>query len=211
MQAEFVAKVEQLTAETDSDLVLILRPVVTRMPMPIRRYDDPFFPFGRAVVSASREHVCGYLFDVAAYLAIGAAGAIALERTLSYIAGERLAVLHGPFVGGGFAHITDENAFQADAVTLADDSALDRYLQRSDRSAFIHTDDEINLNDSRHLQRGAGLYLAQRGQLTLTGSDSEVITLHLAGDDILYAATGDDFADQLAQALAQLKQGGRDG
>jgi hypothetical protein len=185
---DFLDKVRRLHAE--SDLVLLLRPEVMKMPLPIRRYDDPFLPFGKAIIKQTRNVVCGYMFDLAAYLAIGAAGAIALERTLSYIAGEKLAIIHGAFASAAFATISDENAFAADAVTLAPGADVGAYIQRADRGALTITSNHIV--DYR--------YDITANTLTLTD-----VTLRVIGDDVVYADSSDDFAQAIRSQLEALR------
>jgi hypothetical protein len=206
MQAEFLEKLARVRAEAQSDILLRLTPAVMKMPLPIRRYDDPFLPFGKAVIRATRDRVCGYVFDLASYLRIGAAGAIALERTLSLIAGERLAILRGPFSGEHFAEISDENAFECDAVTLTTGAHLHAYLKRSDRAAFIEADEAPNEDNLRAMPHRAGLYLSHNRQMMIQDTHRQVVTLWVAGEDVLYAGSGDDFTEDLRQALQQMKE-----
>lgn len=205
MQTEFLDRLHNLITHTDSSIVLNLRPVLTKMPHPIRGYDDPFFPFGKAVVKATSDLVVGYMFDLAAYLEIGAAGAIALERTLSYVAGERLSILHGPFAGSAYARITDENAFAADAVTLADAAYIDAYLHRSDRGAFVVTQGLPSRDYMTEMARQAGLYWPEGGQLTTVDTDGHVITLQVTPDSVLYAGSGESFTEDTRKSLLNLK------
>ena len=207
MQTEFLTKLDRITTETDSRVVLMMSPKVQRMPLPIRRYDDPFLPFGKEVIRATREIVCGYVFDLAAYLSIGAAGAVALERTLSLIAGERLAILHGPFSGPSFFEITDENSFEADAVTLADAEHLIVYLSRPDRSAFVQIRDVPPTSYLNELTQQAGLYWPERKQMITSSPTSETVTLWIAGEDILYSGSGEDYLDRMTSAIVKFKAG----
>ena len=73
------------------------------MPYPMQRYDDPFLPYGRAVIDATSDIACAYVFDLAAYLSIGASGAIALERTIAYVPSPSLTILHGMFTRAEYA------------------------------------------------------------------------------------------------------------
>src|SRR4051812_25649910 len=95
-----------------------MSPRLTKMPLPMQRYDDPFLPFGKAIIAATQDLVCAYVFDLAAYLAIGAAGAVALERTIAFVGENNLTVLHAWFADSGY--ISAAEAFGVDAVTLAD-------------------------------------------------------------------------------------------
>ncbi|MFW5709300.1 MAG: hypothetical protein ACOCX5_03665 [Chloroflexota bacterium] len=214
MQSEFIKKLLRIRQQVDSEMILLLSPVVTRMPLPIRRYDDPFLPFGKAIIQATHDLVCGYCFDVPAYLAIGAAGAIALERTLSYVAGERLTILHGPFAGPAFARLTDENAFDSDAVTLIDAANLSAYLYRPDRSAFVSVTGTPEAAYVDALCRQGGIFWARAAEgdghlsygrfVTMTPTGT-LVTLWLAGEEVLYAASGDDFTEHVRNALMAMK------
>jgi hypothetical protein len=102
--------------------IVELAPRVADLPAPIQKYDDPFLPYSRAVIEATADHVAGYWFDLAAYLALGAAGAIALERAVALVraSGMHLAVLHGPFPRGEYAALAGRDALRVDAVTITD-------------------------------------------------------------------------------------------
>lgn len=175
-----------------SDIVLLLTPEVMKMPLPIRRYDEPFFPFGQALIQATRDLVCGYMFDLASYLAIGAAGAIALERTISYTVGERLLILHGPFVGPRYARISDENAFGVDAVTVEHLHDVSAYRARPDRGVFYMGQDMV--------PDGVGLYVPEDG-LMLSGS----VELRVFGEAVIYAGSGDDWTDVVRTKIEALR------
>lgn len=120
MSAEFAERVQVTVAAKGSDLVLWLRPTLREMPLPIQKFDDPFLPFSRAVINATHAVVCAYLFDLAAYMALGAAGTVALERSIAHAAAQRdvLTILHGPFYGPDYATASANLAFNADAVTI---------------------------------------------------------------------------------------------
>lgn len=186
--------------------VLRIAPVVTRLPLPMRRYDDPFLPFGKAIIKATRDLVAGYVFDLAAYLSIGAAGAIALERTLSYLQGHPLTVLHGPFTGAGFASISDENAFECTALTVTHETDTAAYLSRPDRGVFL-----IRANGCEDMPEdlpGLGCYAPDYGVMSLALTDNRKVRLSVLGDDWVYATSGDDFAEALRAALLVDVKGG---
>lgn len=180
MTLRFDAKLQA----AQSEWLLYLRPQLTKMPLPIQRYDDPFLPFGKAIINATRDLVCGYMFDFAAYLTLGAAGAVALERTIAYAGadGETITILHAPFWGGAFARATGENAFNVDAVTLIDNADSSEYA--AEGVATIPTADDS----------------FDAGTLTY-GS----YNLRLMGDSVVYAGRGDDFADRVREAVHERK------
>lgn len=120
MSAEFAERVHVTVAAKGSDLCLWLRPTLREMPLPIQKFDDPFLPFSRAVINATHAVVCAYLFDLAAYMALGAAGTVALERSIAHAAAQRdvLTILHGPFYGPNYATASANLAFNVGAVTI---------------------------------------------------------------------------------------------
>lgn len=201
MQIRFLEKLARAQQAAESDLLLLIAPYMTRMPPSVRAYDEPFLPFGKEAISATKPLVCGYVFDMAAYLAIGAAGAIALERTLRSVGRERITILHGSFADESFSTLTDELAFESDAVTLANRLPLSAFLARDDRSAFV-------LNDSPEgYPPGSGVYHPQAERILIRGKTEEIITLRVAGEDVLYGKAGQDFAEHLQNALSALKAG----
>lgn len=201
MSASFWEKVSAARADSGSDILLNIRPSVMRLPLPIRRYDDPFLPFGRAVIKATSAVVCGYVFDFAAYLSIGAAGAVALERTLNALPDNRLAILDGRFAGSAYADVADEIAFVSDGLTLASADHLADYLRRADRCPLVYG--EPTLADS--LPPSAGVFCPP--QVIINRIDGAAYRLRIAGDDVLYCASGDDFADHIRAALVAMNRG----
>lgn len=160
-----------------------MRPRLDQMPLPIQRYDDPFLPYGKAIIDTTRDLLGGYLFDFAAYLALGAAGAVAVERSIAYIGDDAVSILHAPFALPDYAAAA--SAFNVDAVTLIDEALADAYLQEN-VGAFALEPGNYNL-ESR--------------MLTINE-----VTLRILSDDVLYAGRGDDFAEQVRVAVeAQLR------
>lgn len=202
MSVSFWQKLEAARADSGSDILLNIRPVVTRLPSPIRRYDDPFLPFGRAVIKATSAVLCGYVFDFAAYLSIGAAGAVALERTLNALPDNRLAILDGRFAGSAYADLTDEIAFVSDGLTLASVEHVADYLRRADRCPLVYGAPSL-LAD---LPSSAGVFCPP--QISIKGVDGTTQTLRIAGDDVLYCASGDDFTDHIRAALVAMNREG---
>lgn len=126
---------EKLRAVMDtrhSSLGLVLKPQALAMPMTIQKYDDPFLPFCKAVIDATRDVVCAYVYDLAAFLSIGAAGIVALERAIAYARadGETVTVLHAPFASGDYAEAVGETGLSVAAVTVTGDADAAPYLLR---------------------------------------------------------------------------------
>ncbi len=99
-------------------VALRMNPQLLKLPLPIQRFDDPFLPFGKAIIGATRDIVGAYLFDLASYLALGGAGAVALERTLRYVGDDVVTILHGAFSDIAYATVADKIAFGVDFITV---------------------------------------------------------------------------------------------
>ncbi len=194
------AKLATVQQATSSALGLLFAPRVQQLPLPIQRYDDPFLPFGKAIINATRDLVCAYVFDLASYMALGAAGAVALERTISYAAGDAVTILHGPFAGAQYAVLTEETSFGVDAVTLVDSLYLDAYLRRPDRGAFIVRTGYARMVDTPG--RG-GVFWQDDFMFAVLGDGGEPLRIRLLGETVLYAGRGDDFAEQVRRAVEQ--------
>jgi len=198
MTTSLADKLTMIQAERLSDLGLLLVPRLALLPLPMQRFDDPFLPFGKAIIDATRDLTCAYIFDLAAYLSIGAAGAIALERTLAYVGSDTVTILHGLFAGAGYAGISEEGAFAADAVTLVDGQYLDAYLKRADRSALIVRGGSPTTLDAPDT---GGYYWNEAQVFTMLGSSGQILQIRMAAESVLYASQGDDFAERARAEL----------
>ena len=181
--------------KTQRNIVLLLSPQVRHLPLPMQRYDDPFLPFGRAVIEATQNLVCGYVFDLASYLALGAAGAIALERTLPFVDRELITILHGPFWGPQYAGAAFESAFTCDAVTLVNDIYLDSYTKDPVHSAFVVHD------GLPRTARVHGVFWHDVRLFTYPLDVESIVNIRLADEKVLYASGGIDFQEKLVDAL----------
>lgn len=198
MWTDFVQQLIDIQKRHQTDVALMLNPRVDRMPLPIQWYDDPFFPFGKEIIQATHQSVCAYVFDLASYLAPGAAGAVALERTIAYVSGRVPTILHAPFTGAGYSAMADKTAFAVDALTITSESHLSTYLDNPPYAAFVVKEQSVLLTDTP--ARGGILWLPDN-MFTLRDSDNNVIQAHLTPDDILYTGKGDDFADNIREAV----------
>lgn len=175
---------ERIIAQHKSKkLALHFCPRVVDLPLPMQRFDDPFLPYGKAVINASREHVSLYVFDVPSYLAIGAAGAVALERTIDFLNDEIPCVLHGPFGGAAFTKLLDKLAFGADALTIRREQG---------------TIELINEQAQRQ-----GEWVQSTAEM-LIGHDAQNAVLRVLGDEFVYAHRQFDFQEALAAAFSTL-------
>ncbi len=119
----YLDRLENTIRERSTHAGIVLAPRVSEMPLEIARYDDPFLPYSKAVIEAVRDRICVVVFDMAAFLAIGAAGAVALERAIAFARsdGATSAVLHMPCATEAFAPAMSDAAFAVDAVTVMDE------------------------------------------------------------------------------------------
>lgn len=180
---------------------LLLAPRLAQMPLPIQRFDDPFLPFGKALIDATRDRVCAYVFDLSAYLAPGASGIVALERTIRYAGGSAVTILHGAFVGAQYTIVLDELSLGVDAVTIAEARDLAAYLARPDRSAFVI---RAGYGNSDILPSAGGIYWQDGARLQHLGGNGQNVSIQLLGDEVTYAGRGDDFAQAARDAIGRL-------
>lgn len=199
MSLRFTDKLEAIQQANQSDILLLIAPRLAKLPLPMQRYDDPFLPYGRVIIEATRDLVCGYVFDLAAYLALGAAGAIALERTIPFARPDLITVLHGPFSGPDYSAAAFEEAFNCDAVTLVDDVNLEAYLTKPERGAFVV---QRGMPRTDHLH---GVYWTDVRLFTYPQGEDSVIRLRLADEKVLYAGHGENFTDAVRAALERMR------
>lgn len=198
MQAKFAQKLASIQHAKRSNIALLLAPRLPVMPLPMARYDDPFLPFGKAIIDATQDLVCAYVFDLAAYLAIGAAGAVALERTLAYVNADAVKILHMPFASSAYVQAVSENAFDVDAVTVTDVQFMPAYLQIPQMGAFV-----VIQGASGNYDVAGNVYWVDEDLFTLMNGDKDVLMMHLAGEKVLYSGYGDEFAGQVRAAVEQ--------
>jgi orotidine-5'-phosphate decarboxylase len=83
-----MAYIDKLRAAQElnkSWLCVGLDPQPERLPAPALKWDEPLLPFNKAIIEATADLVCAYKPNLGFYLQWGAAGIIALERTIAYI------------------------------------------------------------------------------------------------------------------------------
>lgn len=141
MKQTFIEKLTKVQAASSS-FALYISPQLGRMPPAFQRHDDPFLPYMRSVYAATGDIVCAYIFDFASYLALGAAGTIALERSIALAAQTHVTILDSRFSTGDFEPVWDEAAFGCDGVTITMEAPPLAYQSRPDRQAFTVTDSD---------------------------------------------------------------------
>jgi hypothetical protein len=194
MNTHFLQRIRQAQQQKQTQIVLLLRPQMSRLPLPIQRFDDPFLPLSRMIIDAAHPYIAAVIFDMAAYLALGAAGAVALERAIAY-AGSRselLSILHVPFATPDYAAATSALAFAPDGVTVTHADLIPAYVLRHQAGVFVVGADS---SDSCHSR-----YDPVRGVLRVAAPDYNS-ALQVVGDEVVYSSVGDDFAQAAAAAL----------
>lgn len=195
MQPTFSEKLRALLPTKPSARGLNLRPELARMPLPMLREDDPFLPWGKAIIAATRAVACCYVFDLAAYMALGAAGVVALERTIAYAAAARdvLTVLHGPFATADYLAAAGGSAFAVDGITVSSARLQSGYApQHGDGVFAMKSDLEV---ETSPVSAYSGCVLRVVPQA------ASPVNLSIFGRDVLYASPGDDFAEAALAAL----------
>lgn len=133
----FRERLEAAQARSGGNLAIGIAPALDKLPAAVAKIDDPFLPLGKLIINATADLVCAYVFHLSAYLAIGAAGVIALERTLAYVPSGILKILHAPFASTEYVRAAFEDALGADAVTLSSSEFAAPYLVQARYGAFV--------------------------------------------------------------------------
>jgi orotidine-5'-phosphate decarboxylase len=82
---DYLHKLRAAQERNSSWLCVGLDPQPERLPAPALKWDEPVLPFNKAIIEATADLVCAYKPNLGFYLQWGAAGVIALERTIAYI------------------------------------------------------------------------------------------------------------------------------
>jgi hypothetical protein len=200
-----------------SRLAVEIAPWAEKIPYPLQRYDDAFLPFSKAIIDATAEFCCAYVFNLAAYLSLGASGAVALERAIAYVPSPIIKILHAPFASPQYVRAVGESGFAVDAVTLVNihpgvdlnqlRDLVTSFLKQPERGAYLYVlDDETGdplLDAAEELetefagQLGTYSWWHERGFYELENGD--VIT-DWHGDAVIYASRGDDYQKAMQEA-----------
>jgi orotidine-5'-phosphate decarboxylase len=82
----YLDKLRAVQETNQSWLCIGLDPQPESLPVEaIWKWDEPLLPFNKALIDATADLVCAYKPNLGFYLQWGAAGVIALERTIAYI------------------------------------------------------------------------------------------------------------------------------
>lgn len=185
----YVERLKAIQTDKNTQAGLILAPTLVNMPAPIQRYDDPFLPFGKAIINATHDLVCAILFDFASYLTLGAAGIVALERTIAYTRAKSdiMTILHIPIASDTYAEAVSPAALAVDAITVTDARYLNVYAEMLKGGVY-------SLVESPN----CGWYELPQNILRMGSTQ-----IQLFDDAIVGINKGEDFADVVRDALAE--------
>jgi len=136
--SNFYQQVADKIESRQSSKAIWLKPTLDCLPLPIQRFDEPFLPLSKSIIKATNNSVSVYIFDLASYLAIGAAGIVALERAIAYANQDAITILHGPFFGKQYKVLTEDQGLNVNSLTVATDEDLTYYIDNSPYSAFLY-------------------------------------------------------------------------
>lgn len=141
----YLQKLKAIQERNNSWLCVGLDPDPARLPLPTMQWDEPVLPFNKAIVDATADLVCAYKPNLGFYLQWGAAGIIALERTLAYIPDDTPIVIDcktgdiGHTQAAWAAGLFD--VWNVDAVTVnpyvGADAILPMIGDRPDRAVYV--------------------------------------------------------------------------
>ncbi len=81
----YLQKLNDIQKKNNSWLCVGLDPDPKKLRVDYLKWDEPILPFNKAIIDATADLVCAYKPNLGFYLQWGAAGIIALERTVAYI------------------------------------------------------------------------------------------------------------------------------
>jgi len=143
----YLEKLKTVQEQNDSWLCIGLDPDPKHLRMDGLKWDEPILPFNKAIIDATLDLVCAYKPNLGFYLQWGAAGVIALERTIAYIP------KHIPIIldckAGDIGHTQAAwaaglfDTWQVDAITVnpfvGSESVLPMIANRPDKAIYLLT------------------------------------------------------------------------
>ncbi|MGJ3237875.1 MAG: hypothetical protein ACFE0Q_04140 [Anaerolineae bacterium] len=173
-------------------VILRLNPIFEKLPLNILRYDDPFLPFSKAVIPATQDIVAGYLFDFASYLAMGGAGAVALERSIALVPSDCMTLLHGPFLGAAYSLMAGKTGFDVDMISVSTTQDQAHYSTQPPYSACLITTQSVLSDTNCYYQTVEQVIYYRENRWSVTT------------DAVLYASKMDNFVDKLREGILAL-------
>lgn len=167
MPMSYLEKLKAVQDQNNSWLCVGLDPTPERLRVDFRKWDEPILPYNRAIIDATADLVCAYKPNLGFYLQWGAAGVIALERTIAYIPRHIPIILDCKTGDIGHTQAAWANglfdAWQVDAVTInpfvGSDAVLPMIGQRADKAVYIlaRTSNPSAVQFQGELRQGSGL------------------------------------------------------
>jgi orotidine-5'-phosphate decarboxylase len=141
----YIQKLKTAQDKNKSWLCVGLDPDPTKLRVDGLKWDEPILPFNKAIIDATADLVCAYKPNLGFYLQWGAAGVIALERTIAYIPKHIPIILDcktgdiGHTQAAWAAGLFDE--WQVDAITVnpyvGSESVLPMIEKRPDKAIYM--------------------------------------------------------------------------
>lgn len=141
----YLEKLRAAQEKNNSWLCVGLDPDPAKLPLPTMQWDEPVLPFNKAIVDATADLVCAFKPNLGFYLQWGAAGIVALERTIAYIPDHIPVILDcktgdiGHTQAAWGAGLFD--VWQVDAATVnpfvGEDAVLPMLKERPDRAVYV--------------------------------------------------------------------------
>lgn len=141
----YLEKLRAAQEKNNSWLCVGLDPDPSKLPLPSMQWDEPVLPFNKAIVDATADLVCAFKPNLGFYLQWGAAGVVALERTIAYIPNDIPVILDcktgdiGHTQAAWAAGLFD--AWQVDAATVnpfvGEDAVLPMLQSRPEKAVYV--------------------------------------------------------------------------
>jgi len=186
-------KFKNRQAQTSSTLIL-LNPNIETLPLGIQRFDDPFLPLCREIINATQDVVTGYILDFPAFMALGAAGARALERTIGVIGFDIPKILHIGASTPAYSQVVERTAFDVDAITITNADLVNYYLTHAPYAPIL-------LSDSDKSLREGGYWNIKTNDMGLTDIDAESLSFKVTPKTFLANHRQADFAQTIRQKV----------
>lgn len=164
---DYLQKLKEAQDKNQSWLCVGLDPDPVILRVDALKWDEPILPFNKAIIDSTIDLVCAYKPNLGFYLQWGAAGVIALERTIAYIPN------HIPIIldckTGDIGHTQAAWAvglfdnWNVDAVTInpfvGEEAVLPMIGERGDKAVYIlaRTSNPSATQFQGNLKEGVGL------------------------------------------------------
>ena len=141
----YLEKLRAAQEKNNTWLCVGLDPDPAKLPLPTMQWDEPVLPFNKAIVDATADLVCAFKPNLGFYLQWGAAGVVALERTIAYIPDDIPVILDCKT--GDIGHTQAAwavglfDAWQVDAATVnpfvGEDAVLPMLQERPEKAVYV--------------------------------------------------------------------------